>query len=268
MQPVLGTSIVRVFDTTAALTGLTELGARRMNRQARCVTIISNHHAGYYPGAEMMMLKLLFAPQDGRILGAQAVGRAGVEKRIDVLAMAIQKGASVYDLEEAELCYAPQYGSAKDPVNMAGFVAGNLLRGDVEVVHWTEWQSARAADGESPLVVDVRTPKEVAKAAVPGTTTLELDRIARENIERAGARPAFLGYRGFPATLCASVNEEVVHGIPGARKLNEGDIVGLDLGCILEGFFGDSARTVAVGRVGVPVNHLGDMDLKQHVPRT
>ncbi|MEE8217371.1 MAG: type I methionyl aminopeptidase [Vicinamibacteria bacterium] len=109
---------------------------------------------------------------------------------------------------------------------------------------WSELQTmARAAR----LVID--TLDLLEEAAVPGTTTLELDRIAREAIEKAGARPAFLGYRGFPATLCASVNEEVVHGIPGSRKLRDGDIIGLDLGCILDGFFGDSARTVAVGRV-------------------
>jgi methionyl aminopeptidase len=95
----------------------------------------------------------------------------------------------------------------------------------------------------------IETLDRLEAAAVPGTTTAELDRIAREGIERAGARPAFLGYRGFPATLCASINEEVVHGIPGPRKLREGDIVGLDLGCVVDGFFGDSARTVPVGRV-------------------
>jgi methionyl aminopeptidase len=97
------------------------------------------------------------------------------------------------------------------------------------------------------IVIDTLDALEAA--AVPGATTGDLDRIARESIEKAGARPAFLGYRGFPATLCASVNEEVVHGIPGSRKLREGDIVGLDLGCILDGFFGDSARTVSVGRI-------------------
>jgi methionyl aminopeptidase len=93
-------------------------------------------------------------------------------------------------------------------------------------------------------------------AAVPGVTTKEMDRIARDEIERAGARPAFLGYRGYPATLCISVNEEVVHGIPGPRKLREGDLVGLDLGCIVDGFFGDAARTVAVGRAGESAQRL------------
>ena len=118
---------------------------------------------------------------------------------------------------------------------------------------WSELQTmARAAR----IVIDTLDTLEAA--AVPGTTTADLDRIARESLERAGARPAFLGYRGFPATLCASVNEEVVHGIPGDRKLREGDIVGLDLGCILDGFFGDSARTVAVGQVSSETQDLLD----------
>ena len=109
---------------------------------------------------------------------------------------------------------------------------------------WSELQTmARAAK----LVID--TLDVLEEAAVPGTTTRDLDRIAQEAIEKAGARPAFLGYRGFPGTLCASVNEEIVHGIPGPKKLREGDIIGLDLGCIIDGFFGDSARTVGVGRV-------------------
>jgi methionyl aminopeptidase len=98
------------------------------------------------------------------------------------------------------------------------------------------------------IVIDALDALEAA--AVPGITTREMDRIAWEQIEKAGARPAFLGYRGYPATLCISVNEEVVHGIPGPRKLREGDIVGLDLGCVVDGFFGDAARTVAVGSIG------------------
>ena len=116
---------------------------------------------------------------------------------------------------------------------------------------WSELQRmARSAR----IIIDTLDALEAA--AVPGTTTADLDRVARESIENAGARPAFLNYRGFPATLCASVNEEVVHGIPGPRKLREGDIVGLDLGCILDGFFGDSARTVAVGRISEEAEDL------------
>ena len=116
---------------------------------------------------------------------------------------------------------------------------------------WSELQTmARACR----IVVDALDALEAA--AVAGVTTREMDKIAREHIERAGARPAFLGYRGYPATLCISVNEEVVHGIPGARKLRDGDIVGLDLGCVVDGFFGDAARTVAVGRISEEAERL------------
>jgi methionyl aminopeptidase len=122
---------------------------------------------------------------------------------------------------------------------------------------WGELQKMAQA---ARLVIE--TLDLLEEAAVPGATTADLDRIARENIEGAGARPAFLGYRGFPATLCASVNEEVVHGIPGSRKLREGDIVGLDLGCILDGFFGDSARTVAVGEIDPEARGLLNVTLE------
>jgi methionyl aminopeptidase len=109
---------------------------------------------------------------------------------------------------------------------------------------WSELQKMHRA-----CTIVVNTLGELAEAAVSGVTTRELDRIARNLIEKAGAKPAFLGYRGYPATLCVSVNEEVIHGIPGDRRLEEGDIVGLDLGAIVEGYYGDSARTVGVGRV-------------------
>ncbi|HXB55781.1 MAG TPA: type I methionyl aminopeptidase [Vicinamibacteria bacterium] len=116
---------------------------------------------------------------------------------------------------------------------------------------WAELQKMHRACG---IVVD--TLDALKEAAVPGVATKELDRIARERIEKAGARPAFLGYRGYPATLCISINEEVVHGIPGQRKLREGDIVGLDLGCVVDGFFGDAARTVAVGKISDEARRL------------
>jgi methionyl aminopeptidase len=121
----------------------------------------------------------------------------------------------------------------------------------VTVKSWGELQTmARACR----IVVDALDVLEAA--AVPGITTQEMDRIAREQIEKAGARPAFLGYRGYPASLCISVNEEVVHGIPGARKLERGDIVGLDLGCVVDGFFGDAARTVSVGEPSAEAQRL------------
>ncbi|MDI1289206.1 MAG: FAD-dependent oxidoreductase, partial [bacterium] len=153
-----GTAIVGVFDLTAAMTGASEKSLRRTNRPFRKVYVHPTHHAGYDPGAEAMALKLLFDPTTGRVLGAQAVGGAGVDKRIDVLAVAIQAGMTVFDLEEMELAYAPQFGSAKDPVNMAGFVAGGLLRGDHPQVDVEEVLATPAAG--QPFLLDVRTPQE------------------------------------------------------------------------------------------------------------
>lgn len=168
-----GTSVVGIFDLTLAMTGATEKSLRRAGIAFEKSYTHSLHHASYYPGAERISMKLLFAPDSGRLLGVQAVGRAGVEKRIDVLAMAIQKAATVFDLEEAELCYAPQYGSAKDPVNMAGFVAANIVRGDVVVGHWSQWKQRQAA-GDTPVTLDVRPAAVVAAGAIPGTIRIPL----------------------------------------------------------------------------------------------
>jgi NADPH-dependent 2,4-dienoyl-CoA reductase/sulfur reductase-like enzyme/rhodanese-related sulfurtransferase len=174
-----GTAVIGCFDLTLAMTGATEKVLRREGIAHKKSYTHSAHHAGYYPGAERISLKLLFEPGTGRILGAQAVGRSGVDKRIDVLALAIQIGATVFDLEEAELAYAPQYGSAKDPVNIASFVAGNILRGDVEPAFWSEWQSLPATGGHAPLVLDVRHPLEVAAGGVPGALNIPLGELRR-----------------------------------------------------------------------------------------
>jgi NADPH-dependent 2,4-dienoyl-CoA reductase/sulfur reductase-like enzyme len=129
---VQATAVVGVLGLTAASTGASEKGLRRAGiTEFAKVYLHPGHHAGYYPGAQPIHLKLLFSVPDGRILGAQAVGREGVEKRIDVIATAIQFGATVHDLAEAELCYAPQFGAAKDPVNLAGMIAENALNGDM-----------------------------------------------------------------------------------------------------------------------------------------
>jgi rhodanese-related sulfurtransferase len=171
----------------------------------------------------MMVLKLLYAPDDGRLLGAQAVGKAGVDKRIDVLAMAIQKGATVYDLEEAELCYAPQYGSAKDPVNMAGFVAGNVLRGDVDPVHWTEWKARReSGEEEMPLVLDVRDPGDVAQGAVPGTVNVPLPELRGRLAELPHDREIWVhccvGQRSYYASRILKQNGLTVRNLSGGMK--------------------------------------------------
>jgi NADPH-dependent 2,4-dienoyl-CoA reductase/sulfur reductase-like enzyme/rhodanese-related sulfurtransferase len=168
-----GTAIVRVFEKTAALTGPSEKGLRRAKLPFRKVYIHPTNHAGYYPGAEAMTLKLLFNPETAKLLGAQAVGGAGVDKRIDVLAVAIQAGMTVFDLEEMELAYSPQYGSAKDPINMAGFVAAGLLRGehpqvDVEAV-------LAAPSGNHRFLLDVRTSQEFAAGHLPKAVNIPVD---------------------------------------------------------------------------------------------
>ncbi len=168
-----GTAVVGVFDITLAMTGATEKSLRKAGIPFEKSYTHSFHHASYYPGAERISMKLLFDPEKGRLLGAQAVGKAGVAKRIDVIAMAIQNGATVFDLEEADLCYAPQYGSAKDPVNMAGFAAANILHSDVRVVHWSEWRRREAAD-DAPVTLDVRPATDVATASIPGTIRIPL----------------------------------------------------------------------------------------------
>ncbi len=168
-----GTAVVGLFGVTLASTGANEKRLKASGKPYKKVYTYSMDHAGYYPGASPIAMKLLYEPESGRLLGAQAVGQDGVEKRIDVIAMALQKEGTVYDLEEAELCYAPQYGSAKDPVNVAGFVAGNALRGDVTVVHWDDWLARREAD-DLPFVLDVRPAAAVASAAVPGTANIPL----------------------------------------------------------------------------------------------
>ena len=172
-----GTAIVGVFELSAAMTGASEKALRRANRPFRKIYIHPAHHAGYYPGAEAMVLKLLFHPETGRILGAQVVGGTGVDKRIDVLAVAIQAGMTVFDLEEMELAYAPQYGSAKDPINMAGFVAAGLLRGDHPQLDVEAVRADRAVPEQRPLLVAVRTPQEFSQGHIPGALNIPVDEL-------------------------------------------------------------------------------------------
>jgi NADPH-dependent 2,4-dienoyl-CoA reductase/sulfur reductase-like enzyme/rhodanese-related sulfurtransferase len=197
-----GTVIVGVFGLTAAMTGASEKVLRRAGRPFRKVYIHPANHAGYYPGAEQMTLKLLFDPHSGRVLGAQIVGGAGVDKRIDVLAVAIQAGMTVFDLEEMELAYAPQYGSAKDPINMAGFVAGGLVRGEHPQVD-VETLFAAPAD-RRPLVLDVRTPQEFSAGHIDGALNVPVDELRSRLDEiprdREIAVCCQVGQRGYLAT--------------------------------------------------------------------
>ena len=171
----LGTSIVKVFKLTIAGTGASSKTLVNLRMPYLESYTHSGSHASYYPGASAMAIKLLFSPSNGRILGAQIVGEEGVDKRIDVLATAIHGGMTVFDLEELELAYAPPYSSAKDPLNIAGFVAGNILRGDMDVVHWYEYLEQQ---GNGAVLIDLRSAKELEVSGVmPGATHIPLEKL-------------------------------------------------------------------------------------------
>ena len=194
-----GTSIVRVFDTVAASTGASERLLRVASIPFERVYLHPANHAGYYPGAQGMSIKLLFRVPTGEVLGAQIVGGEGVDKRIDVLAMAIQGGMTVFDLEEAELAYSPQFGSAKDPINMAGFIAANVLRGDHPIVH-----ADNLSEHKNAILVDVRTSDEHFQGAVPESVNIPLDELRQRLGELDSASPIIVycqvGQRGYLAT--------------------------------------------------------------------
>jgi NADPH-dependent 2,4-dienoyl-CoA reductase/sulfur reductase-like enzyme/rhodanese-related sulfurtransferase len=173
-----GTAIIGLFGATAAWTGVSEKTLVRIgDTDYEKIYLYPNSHAGYYPGAKPIAMKIIFRKSDGKLLGAQALGLDGVDKRISALAAFLQMGATIYELEEAELCYAPQFGSAKDPVNFAGMIAGDILEGYMPVVHW---DSAR--DG---VILDVREPVELAVENVPGAVNIPLGQLR----ERLGELP-------------------------------------------------------------------------------
>jgi NADPH-dependent 2,4-dienoyl-CoA reductase/sulfur reductase-like enzyme/rhodanese-related sulfurtransferase len=167
-----GTAIIGLFGGAAAWTGVNERTLKRLgDDDFQKIYIFPNSHAGYYPGAKMIGMKIIFRKSDGRLLGVQALGHdaPAVDKRISALAVALQMGATIYDLEEAELCYAPQFGSAKDPVNYAGMVAADVLRGDMPITHW---------DGiDGAFLLDVRQPVELVVESVPGAVNIPLPQL-------------------------------------------------------------------------------------------
>lgn len=166
---VQGTAVIGLFGLTVASTGTCERKLpAELVADTRAIWLHPKDHVGWFPGATTIHLKLVFSTTDGRVMGAQAIGASGVERRIDVIAMAMQLGGTVYDLEEAELCYAPQFGAAKDPVNLAGMIAANHLRGDLLLASWHEIGATDA------LLVDVREPAEYAAGHVPDAVNLPL----------------------------------------------------------------------------------------------
>ncbi len=227
---VQGTIVCKVFDVTVAATGMSEKSLNRskdggLGEHYEKIYLHPGHHVGYYPGAKPITMKLIFSTEDGRIMGAQAVGEEGVEKRIDVIAMAIQKGATVFDLEETELCYAPQFGAAKDPVNIAGMIAANVLRGDAPVAHWADVKSTEA------YVLDVREPREFALGHVAGANNIPLHSL-RESMSRLPRDREILvycavGQRSYYASRALRLNGFPAKNISGGTKTYHAESAGL-----------------------------------------
>jgi NADPH-dependent 2,4-dienoyl-CoA reductase/sulfur reductase-like enzyme/rhodanese-related sulfurtransferase len=196
---VQATAVVGVFGLVVATTGASEKGLARAGvSHVEKVHLHPGHHAGYYPGARPIHLKVLFDTRNGRVLGAQAVGLEGVEKRIDVIATTIQLGGTVRDLAEAELCYAPQFGAAKDPVNLAGMIATNHLDGNMPLADW------RAVETGASLVVDVRESDEYAAGHIPGALNLPLSTLR----ERWRELP-----RDRPIACCCGVGQRAYYAV-------------------------------------------------------
>jgi len=213
----LGTAIVKVFDLTAATTGWSEKRLRSAGRNYRAIHSHPFQHAGYYPGAQPMALKLLFDPSDGAILGAQAVGREGVDKRIDVLATAMTGGITADGLADLELAYAPPFSSAKDPVNMLGYMAENVRSGACDVVSFDELGTLSAAGW---TVLDVRSPEEHARGAIPGSVSLPLDRLRDELDGVLGPFVVYceVGQRGHTATALLHERGLVARNLDGGYR--------------------------------------------------
>ena len=185
-----GSSVLKIFGLTAAATGLNEGAARRAGLDTDAVVLSPMNHAGYYPGGQVMTMKVVFERRTGKILGAQIIGSDGVDKRIDVLATAIRAGMSAYDLTELDLAYAPPYSSAKDPVNMAGYMIENLLTGRVRQFRLDDL-AALPRDG-SVTLVDARTPGEYRRGHADGFINLPLDELREHLAELDPAKPVYV----------------------------------------------------------------------------
>ncbi|MBD5854619.1 FAD-dependent oxidoreductase [Lactococcus lactis] len=216
----LGTAIVRVFDLQVASTGLSEFQLRGLKINHKIVHVTANNHAGYYPDATSIVLKLIFEPESGQIFGAQAIGKEGVDKRIDILSTAIKAKLTVFDLPELELTYAPPFGSAKDPVNMAGYAAINLLFGQSENIQWHEL-AAELAKGK--VLLDVRNPNELAKGKFKNSQNIPLDDL-RERLNELDKKTEYIvscqsGLRSYNAERILKQEGYKVKNLDGAFGL-------------------------------------------------
>ncbi|MDR2029534.1 MAG: FAD-dependent oxidoreductase [Treponema sp.] len=216
-----GSAILKIFDMTVAMTGMNERTAKKLAYDYDKSYTYSPSHAGYYPGAENMAIKIIYQKKDGRLLGAQVVGFDGVDKRCDVLAVAIRAGMTIFDLTRLELCYAPPYSSARDPVNIAGFAAENIMTGKVRVFHWHD-VDALPKDGSATLL-DVRTAEEYARGTIPGFMNMPLDHIRDRIKELDTGKPVYvicrIGLRGYIAARILSQNGFEVYNLSGGFAL-------------------------------------------------
>jgi len=216
--PAQGTAACKIFELTVAMTGLNETALKRQKLAYEKIYVHPDNHAGYYPGASQINMKLLFDPHTGKILGAQALGADGVDKRIDVLAVALRAGMTVQQLSHLELCYAPPYGSAKDPVNYAGFVASNVISGDMPLCH--------VADIITPqpdqYLLDVRTPDEFKAGSIPGARHIPLHELRHRLAELPARQEALVfcqvGLRGYLACRILMQNHIPCRNLSGGYK--------------------------------------------------
>jgi CoA-disulfide reductase len=216
---ILGTAIAKVFDLTIATTGANEKTLRRMGLPYRTVHTHPVSHAAYYPGSRPMSLKLLFHPETGAIYGAQAVGNEGVDKRIDVLATAIKAGLKVFDLADLELAYAPPYSSAKDPVNMLGYIASNIIEGQVKTLQYHEIDEIVAKGG---YLIDVREPGEVTRGSIASSVNIPLGQLRARLSELPSNQPIYVtcqvGLRGYTASRILMENGFEAVNLDGGYK--------------------------------------------------
>lgn len=216
-----GALVLKLFDMTVAATGINETALKAANIAYDKVYAFGYSHASYYPGATNQTIKLLFSPADGKVLGAQIVGFEGVDKRCDVINTAIRAGMTVYDLAELELCYAPPFSSAKDPVNMAGFMAENLLTGKVKQFHWHDVDNL-SKDG-SVTILDVRTSSERRRGRIEGTVHIPVDEMRERLSELDKTKPVYVhchsGLRSYIACRILTQNGFDAYNLAGGYRL-------------------------------------------------
>jgi NADPH-dependent 2,4-dienoyl-CoA reductase/sulfur reductase-like enzyme/rhodanese-related sulfurtransferase len=218
----INTAIVKIFDLTVAVAGVASKHLTAANINHQVSTTHSGSHAGYYPGSEQMSIQLAFSPEDGKLLGAQVIGTDGVDKRIDTLSSVIQRGSTINELTEFEHAYAPPYSSAKDPVNMAGFVAENIMEKRLHVVPWTMVKEIKDTD----LLIDVRMPDEFSSGNIPGSINIPVDDL-RERLKEIPTNKDIyiycqIGLRGYLAQrILLQHHFSRVYNISGGYKLWE-----------------------------------------------